>query len=110
MVKFEFDENKSRSNFEKHGIDFYTAQGLWNDSDLIEIPANTSAKILLDQADLGEEVELELQGEQIVIRSAHRARHDWADQFKAMAARGDDALLDGDLMVSTVWDEEEWEW
>lgn len=42
MVKFEFDENKSRSNFEKHGIDFYTAQGLWNDSDLIEIPANTS--------------------------------------------------------------------
>ncbi|PMP01106.1 toxin [Vibrio breoganii] len=42
MIKFEFDENKSRSNFEKHGIDFYTAQGLWNDSDLIEIPANTS--------------------------------------------------------------------
>ncbi|WP_332420328.1 BrnT family toxin [Vibrio metschnikovii] len=44
MTKFEFDENKSRSNFEKHGIDFYTAQGLWNDSDLIEIPANTSVK------------------------------------------------------------------
>ena len=67
-------------------------------------------KLLLDQADLGEEVELELQGEQIVIRSAYRARHDWADQFKAMAARGDDKLLDGDVMVSTVWDEEEWEW
>lgn len=42
MIGFEFDENKSRLNFEKHGIDFYTAQGLWNDSDLIEIPANTS--------------------------------------------------------------------
>ncbi len=42
MIRFEFDENKSRSNFEKHGIDFYTAQGLWNDSDLIEIPANIS--------------------------------------------------------------------
>ena len=42
MIEFEFDENKSRSNFEKHGIDFYTAQGLWNDSDLVEIPANTS--------------------------------------------------------------------
>ncbi len=42
MIRFEFDENKSRSNFEKHGIDFYTAQGLWNDSDLIETPANTS--------------------------------------------------------------------
>ena len=67
-------------------------------------------KLLLDQADLGEEVELELQGEQIVIRSAHRARRDWSDQFKAMAARGDDKLLDGDVMVSTAWDEEEWEW
>ncbi|WED22923.1 BrnT family toxin [Vibrio sp. JC009] len=42
MITFEFDENKSRTNLEKHGIDFYTAQGLWNDSDLIEIPANTS--------------------------------------------------------------------
>lgn len=42
MVTFEFDENKSQSNLEKHGIDFHTAQGLWNDSDLLEIPANTS--------------------------------------------------------------------
>lgn len=42
MIKFEFDENKSRSNLAKHGIDFHTAQGLWNDSDLIEIPAITS--------------------------------------------------------------------
>lgn len=67
-------------------------------------------KLLLDQADLGDEVELELQGEQIVIRSAYRARHDWADQFKAMAARGDDKLLDGEATVSTAWDEEEWEW
>ncbi|TQP19105.1 BrnT family toxin, partial [Vibrio cholerae] len=25
MIKFEFDENKSRSNLEKHGIDFHTA-------------------------------------------------------------------------------------
>ena len=67
-------------------------------------------KLLLDQADLGEEVELELQGEQIVIRSAHRARHDWSDQFKAMAARGDDKLLDDEALVSTAWDEDEWEW
>ncbi|WP_133511232.1 BrnT family toxin [Candidatus Thiosymbion oneisti] len=42
MIKFEFDESKGRPNLEKHGIDFYTAQELWNDPDLIEIPANTS--------------------------------------------------------------------
>ncbi|MGP9802518.1 BrnT family toxin [Rheinheimera sp. NSM] len=42
MIKFEFDKNKSRNNLEKHGIDFHTAQQLWNDSELIEIPVNTS--------------------------------------------------------------------
>lgn len=42
MIEFEFDHDKSRSNLEKHGIDFDTAQGLWNDSDLVEIPAKTS--------------------------------------------------------------------
>ena len=67
-------------------------------------------KLLLEQADLGEEVELELQGGQLVIRPVHRARHDWADQFQAMAAQGDDVLLDGEVMIHTAWDEEEWEW
>ena len=67
-------------------------------------------KLLLDQADLGEEVELELRGDQIVVRPAYRARHNWEDQFKAMAEKGDDKLLDGDLVIPTAWDEEEWEW
>lgn len=39
---FEFDEAKSQSNLEKHGIDFVEAQQLWNDPDLLEIPAKTS--------------------------------------------------------------------
>ncbi len=38
-MTFEFDINKSGSNKEKHGIDFIEAQQLWNDPDLIEIPA-----------------------------------------------------------------------
>lgn len=41
-MKFEFDENKSNSNKIKHGIDFREAQALWNDPDLIEIPARTT--------------------------------------------------------------------
>ena len=41
MIEFEFDQDKSRSNLEKHGIDFHAAQDLWNDSDLVEIPAKT---------------------------------------------------------------------
>jgi uncharacterized DUF497 family protein len=38
---FEFDDLKSKSNFQKHGIDFVDAQSLWNDSNLLEIPAKT---------------------------------------------------------------------
>lgn len=41
MLAFEFDEAKSRANHEKHGIDFVQAQAIWNDPDLIEIPAVT---------------------------------------------------------------------
>lgn len=42
MIEFEFDENKIRTNREKHGIDLYQAQELWKDPDLLEIPVATS--------------------------------------------------------------------
>ena len=38
---FEFDDSKSKSNLQKHGIDFIAAQALWEDSNLLEIPAKT---------------------------------------------------------------------
>ena len=41
-MEFEFDTIKSNSNKEKHGIDFYEGQVLWNDPDLIEIPVKTT--------------------------------------------------------------------
>ena len=40
-MNYEFDPKKSESNKSKHGIDFTEAQALWDDSDLIEIPAKT---------------------------------------------------------------------
>ena len=40
-MEFEFDEEKSRANKVKHGIDFTEAQALWDDLDLLEIPART---------------------------------------------------------------------
>lgn len=66
-------------------------------------------KILLDQTNLGEEVELEVEEGRIVIRSSHPVREGWEEQFKMMAAVDDDQLLDGELNTTT-WDEEEWEW
>ncbi len=41
-MEFEFDPRKSEINKKKHGIDFIEAQLLWDDIDLIEIPARTS--------------------------------------------------------------------
>ena len=41
MIDFEYDERKSDSNLEKHGIDFVDAQALWADPDLLQIPART---------------------------------------------------------------------
>ena len=41
MTTFEFDETKSQANFIKHGINFSDAQALWNDPNLLEIPAKT---------------------------------------------------------------------
>jgi hypothetical protein len=38
---FEFDPKKSELNLAKHGIDFVDAQALWNDPNLLEIPART---------------------------------------------------------------------
>ncbi len=39
---FEFDPEKSESNKQKHGIDFYEAQEIWEDPDFIEIPVKAS--------------------------------------------------------------------
>ena len=41
MIEFEYDQKKSASNLNKHGIDFDTARGLWLDPDLLEVPART---------------------------------------------------------------------
>jgi len=40
-MEFEYDEAKSKGNREKHGIDFEQAQALWDDPDLLELPART---------------------------------------------------------------------
>lgn len=39
---FEYDQDKSAANKDKHGLDFEEAQELWRDPDLLEIPARSS--------------------------------------------------------------------
>ncbi|WP_404344840.1 BrnT family toxin [Vreelandella venusta] len=44
MDEFEFDDNKSQTNLEKHGIDFEAAQALWTDPYLLEIRAKSEGE------------------------------------------------------------------
>ena len=67
-------------------------------------------KPILEQLALGEEVEMSVRGDQLVIRPGKRPRSGWEEEFARMAERGDDRLLDEEAVSSTRWDEEEWEW
>jgi len=40
-MEFEYESAKSESNKQKHGIDFFEAQALWDDPDMLRIPAIT---------------------------------------------------------------------
>lgn len=67
-------------------------------------------KSLLEQSGLGDEVELEVDGDQIIIRPARQPREGWGSAFERMAEAGDDTLLDGERVVATAFDEDEWTW
>jgi antitoxin MazE len=65
-------------------------------------------KVWLEQLDLGTEVEMAMESNQIVIRPTYRPRDNWEQQFRDMAAHGDDRLLDE--TYPTQWETAEWEW
>jgi antitoxin MazE len=67
------------------------------------------AKYLLEQTGLREEVEVEAQGNHLVIRPVTAPRDGWKEAFQAMAEAGDDKMLD-EGPVTSQFDEEEWEW
>ncbi len=67
-------------------------------------------KTILEQLGLGEEVELSVREDQLVIRPSQKPRADWEEQFEQMAKRGDDRLLDEQAVSTTEWDADEWEW
>ena len=77
-MEFEFDENKSRGNKAKHGIDFVEAQALWLDGLLLEIPARTEdeARFLVIGAIGGQlwSAVITYRGERIRIISVRRSR------------------------------------
>lgn len=65
-------------------------------------------KLLLEQSGIQTEVEIEVQGDHLTIRTAPRLRAGWDEAFALMADEHDDVLLDD--VNATDWDQVEWEW
>jgi antitoxin MazE len=65
-------------------------------------------RIILEQAGLTDEVEMVVEGNQLIIHSVHSPRQGWETHFMAMAEHGDDHLLNEP--IPTQWDEDEWTW
>lgn len=67
-------------------------------------------KVIIEQCQLGTDVELEVEDKKLIISSVARPRQGWGEKFEVMAASGDSGLLDGELINQSTWDENEWEW
>jgi antitoxin MazE len=65
-------------------------------------------KMLLEHAQLPEEVELQGEPGRLIVRAARAARAGWAEAARSMHARGDDRLLDAP--TSSRFDDTEWQW
>lgn len=79
-MEFEFDEEKSRSNLEKHGIDFSEAQFLWLDPKRLEVSARSESEprfalIAFYENRLWTAI-FTLREERIRIISVRRSRHE----------------------------------
>ena len=64
-------------------------------------------KSLLEQIGISGAVEIEVQGDRIVIRAAQKPGAGWEEAFAKMAEQHDDVLLDD--VTTTEWEELEWQ-
>jgi antitoxin MazE len=65
-------------------------------------------KVLLEEAQLADEVELQAEPGRIVIRRGNRPRAGWAAAARRMREQDDERLLDP--TTPTRFDEKEWKW
>ena len=65
-------------------------------------------ELLLEQSGIHTDVEIEVQGDRLIIRTATNLRAGWDAAFAAMTKEQDDVLLDE--VNTTSWDQVKWEW
>ena len=85
-MEFELDAEKSDGNKKKHGIDFREAQALFDDPDLIEIPAKTTDEprflVIGKIADKHWSGVVTYRGERVRIISVRRSRKEEVDLYE----------------------------
>ena len=67
-------------------------------------------KPLLEQLEIKEDVDIEVENNQIIIRPVSKPRFGWEELFREMAQNDDDVLIDGEPSIHHNWDEAEWQW
>lgn len=67
-------------------------------------------KALLEQANLGDEVELVASSNLLTVRPVQEARKGWLASFQEMTVRGEDKLLESTELTPNEWDDLEWQW
>jgi len=67
-------------------------------------------KSVLEQCRLKDSVEIEVEGNTLIIRPVHEPRSGWSEALSGMAQHQDDKLLDEDTALATEWDRSEWRW
>ncbi len=86
-MEFEYDPQKSHDNLCKHGINFEETKRLWDDVDLIEIPARTEDEPrYLVIAKIGQthwSAVITHRGETIRIISARRSRQEEKEIYES---------------------------
>jgi antitoxin MazE len=67
-------------------------------------------KLLLEQAGMDRDVEMEVRSGELIIRASQHPRAGWDEMCKEIVASGEGNLLDGDDIPATEWEINEWEW
>jgi antitoxin MazE len=68
-------------------------------------------KPVIEEIGLSEEIEMILEDNQIILRSAEKTRKGWDSAFERTAEEQDDQLIDKEeVEAPSEWDETEWTW
>ena len=66
-------------------------------------------KPILEQTGIMDDVEIEVEKNQIIIRPVKNPREGWDDALKMMGRKGDDEPIIDDG-TANLWDDGQWQW